>query len=57
MACSTKGVVEFPDGSVLVFDYVINVTNLGGDNSTNVTLLEYTWGLSHHNSYRMQCGL
>lgn len=42
LACSTKGVVEFPDGSVLAFDCVINVTNPGGGDSTNVTPLEFT---------------
>lgn len=42
LACSTKGAVEFPDGSVLAFDCVINVTNPGGGDSTNVTPLEFT---------------
>ena len=40
--CSTKGAVEFPDGSQLAFDCVIDVTNPGGGDSTNVTPLEFT---------------
>ncbi len=40
--CSTKGEVEFPDGSKLTFDCVLNVTNPGGGDSTNVTPLEFT---------------
>jgi hypothetical protein len=40
--CSTKGEVAFPDGSKLVFDCVINVTNPGGGDSTNVAPLEFT---------------
>lgn len=39
--CSTKGEVEFPDGSKLTFDCVINVKNVGGGDSTNVAPLEF----------------
>jgi len=39
--CSTKGDVTFPDGSKLVFDCVLNVTNTGGGDSTNVSPLEF----------------
>lgn len=39
--CSTKAVVEFPDGSKLEFDCVISVTNDGGGDSTNVAPLEF----------------
>lgn len=40
--CSTKGEIEFPDGAKLAFDCVINVTNVGGGDSTNVAPLEFT---------------
>lgn len=40
--CSTKGEVVFPDGSKLAFDCVLNVTNPGGGDSTNVAPLEFT---------------
>jgi len=40
--CSTKGEVVFPDGSKLTFDCVLNVTNPGGGDSTNVAPLEFT---------------
>lgn len=39
--CSTKGEIEFPDGAKLVFDCVIDVTNVGGGDSTNVAPLEF----------------
>lgn len=39
--CSTKGEIEFPDGSKLKFDCVINVKNVGGGDSTNVAPLEF----------------
>lgn len=40
--CSTKGEIEFPDGAKLEFDCVINVSNVGGGDSTNVAPLEFT---------------
>ena len=39
--CSTKAEIEFPDGSKLAFDCVINVKNVGGGDSTNVAPLEF----------------
>lgn len=39
--CSTKGEIEFPDGSKLAFDCVIDVKNVGGGDSTNVAPLEF----------------
>lgn len=39
--CSTKGEINFPDGAKLVFDCVIDVTNVGGGDSTNVAPLEF----------------
>ena len=39
--CSTKGEIEFPDGSKVKFDCVINVKNVGGGDSTNVAPLEF----------------
>lgn len=39
--CSTKGEIEFPDGSKLAFNCVINVKNIGGADSTNVAPLEF----------------
>lgn len=39
--CSTKGEIEFPDGSKLKFNCVINVKNVGGGDSTNVAPLEF----------------
>lgn len=39
--CSTKGAVVFPDGSQLDFDCVVNTTNPGGGDSTNVAPLEF----------------
>lgn len=39
--CSTKAKIEFPDGSSLAFNAVINVTNAGGDDSTKVAPLEF----------------
>lgn len=40
--CSTKGEVVFPDGSKLAFNCVVNTTNPGGGDSTNVAPLEFT---------------
>lgn len=40
--CSTKMAIEFPNGAKLTFDCVINVTNVGGGDSTNVAPLEFT---------------
>lgn len=39
--CSTKGEIEFPDGSKLTFNCVIDVKNVGGDDSTKVAPLEF----------------
>lgn len=39
--CSSKGEIEFPDGAKLTFDCVVNVTNVGGGDSTNVAPLEF----------------
>lgn len=39
--CSTKGEIEFPDGSKLKYNCVINVKNVGGGDSTNVAPLEF----------------
>ena len=39
--CSTKGEIEFPDGSKLAFNCVINVKNIGGADSTNGAPLEF----------------
>ena len=39
--CSTKGEIEFPDGSKIEFDCVIDVKNVGGDDSTKVAPLEF----------------
>lgn len=39
--CSTKAQIEFPDGSKLAYDCVINVKNVGGGDSTNVAPLEF----------------
>lgn len=39
--CSTKGAIEFPDGSKLTFNCVINVKNVGGGDTTNVAPLEF----------------
>lgn len=41
LECSSKAAIEFPDGSKLEFDCVINVTNIGGDDSTKVAPLEF----------------
>lgn len=40
--CTTKCEIINPDGSKLEFDCVIDVTNPGGGDSTNVTPLEFT---------------
>lgn len=39
--CSTKAEIEFPDGSKLAFDCVLDVKNNGGGDSTNVAPLEF----------------
>lgn len=39
--CSTKGAIEFPDGSKITFDCVVDVKNVGGDDSTKVAPLEF----------------
>lgn len=39
--CSTKGEIDFPDGSKIEFDCVIDVKNVGGDDSTKVAPLEF----------------
>ena len=40
--CSTRGEVTFPDGSKLIFDCVLDVTNTAGGESINVAPLEFT---------------
>lgn len=39
--CSTKAEIDFPDGSKLQFNCAIDVTNVGGDDSTKVAPLEF----------------
>lgn len=39
--CSTKGEIDFPDGAKLNFNCVVDVTNVGGDDSTKVAPLEF----------------
>jgi hypothetical protein len=39
--CSSKAEIDFPDGAKLTFDCVIDVTNVGGGDSTNVAPLEF----------------
>lgn len=39
--CSTKAEIDFPDGAKLAFNCVIDVTNVGGGDSTNVAPLEF----------------
>lgn len=39
--CSTKAAVEFPDGSKLEFNCIINVTNDSGGETTDVAPLEF----------------
>ncbi|MDF2804129.1 MAG: hypothetical protein K0S61_4032 [Anaerocolumna sp.] len=39
--CSSKCEIGFPDGSTLAFDCVVDVTNPGGGDSTNVAPLEF----------------
>lgn len=39
--CSTIGEIEFPNGAQLKFDCVVDVTNVGGGDSTNVAPLEF----------------
>lgn len=41
LECSTKGKIVFPDGATLEFGCVIDVTNIGGGDSTNVAPLEF----------------
>lgn len=41
LECSTIAEIDFPDGSKLVFNCVIDVTNVGGDDSTKVAPLEF----------------
>lgn len=40
LACSSKFEIDFPDGAKLAFDCIVNVTNPGSGDSTNVTGLE-----------------
>lgn len=40
-ACDSKFEWEFPSGAKLAFDCVLNVTNPGGGDSTNVSGLEF----------------
>lgn len=42
LSCSSVASIEFPDGSTLEFDCVVNTTNPGGGESTNVAPLEFT---------------
>ena len=39
--CDTKASITFPDGSKLEFDCVVDVTNVGGGDSSNVAPLEF----------------
>lgn len=39
--CSTKAEIEFPDGSKLIFDAVLDVKTIEGADSTNVAPLEF----------------
>lgn len=39
--CTTRGELDFPDGSKLTFNCVVDVTNPGGDDSTKAAPLEY----------------
>ncbi|KOF56617.1 MULTISPECIES: phage tail tube protein [Clostridium] len=39
--CSSMAEIDFPDGSKLTFNCVIDVTNPGGDDSTKVAPLEF----------------
>ena len=39
--CSTKAEIEFPNGSKLAFDAIIDVKNVEGADSTNVAPLEF----------------
>lgn len=39
--CSTKAEIEFPDGSKLTFDAVLDVKTIEGADSTNVAPLEF----------------
>lgn len=41
LSCSSKASIEFPDGSRLEFNCVVNTTNPGGGDSTNVAPLEF----------------
>ena len=39
--CDSKLEIEFPEGAKLSFNCVVNVTNIGGGDSTNVAPLEF----------------
>lgn len=39
--CDSKGSIEFPDGAKLEFNCVVDVTNVGGGDSTNLAPLEF----------------
>lgn len=39
--CDSKMEIEFPEGSKLIFNCVVNTTNVGGGDSTNVAPLEF----------------
>lgn len=39
--CDSKGSIEFPNGDKLVFNCVIDATNVGGGDSTNLAPLEF----------------
>jgi hypothetical protein len=39
--CSSKAEVNFPDGSKLAYDCIVNVTTPNGGDSTNVSTLEF----------------
>ena len=39
--CDSKGSIEFPNGDKLTFNCVVDVTNTGGGDSTNLAPLEF----------------
>lgn len=41
LSCSSKAEIDFPDGSKLEFNCVIDVQNAGGDQSTKTSPLEF----------------
>lgn len=41
LECSSKFEIEFPNGDTLAFDCIVNVTNPGSGDSTNVATLEF----------------